>query len=251
MHSGIIGADVTAVGANYITSSWCIDATDDWNGRVISVLGDHSDGSTPQWNFRVIAYDKTTGKFTVDGTPIPGGGSGADDVQPGDVMVIRSQATTFSPMTIGDSGFINAASKSSNPPNGGLIVNAEVGNIVRIIAGTGRGQARRVLSNTATVLAVDVPWDTAPDGTSIFVVESPVWAYIAESSDIQNADPFSYVDLTLPVDNAKRLLMGVLATTVDVDGNESPEEEAPLREIFVFGDAGSVSSMATAQVAHA
>jgi hypothetical protein len=122
---------------------------------------------------------------------------------------------------------------------------------VRIIAGTGRGQARRILSNTATVLAVDVPWDTAPDGTSIFVVESPVWAYIGESSDIQNADPFSPVALTVPVDNAKRLLMGVLATTVDVDGSESPEEEAPFREIFVFGDAGSVSSMETAQVAYA
>jgi hypothetical protein len=138
-----------------------------------------------------------------------------------------------------------------NPPSGGLITGAEVGNIVRIIAGTGRGQARRIVSNDATTLTADVPWAATPDATSIFVVEAPGWAYVSESSDIQNANPFSLVDLTLPIENAARQVMGVLATTVDSEGNESPEEEAPFREIFVFGDGGTVIEVAEVQVAHA
>jgi hypothetical protein len=251
IHSGVIGTDVTAVSEDFITCAACADATDDWTGRIISVLGDQSDGSAPLWNFRVSSYDKTTGKFTVDRTPIPGGGTGADDVQVGDVLVIRSQATAYSATTIGDSGYINKVSKYANPPSGGLIAGADVGNIVRIIAGTGRGQARRIVSNDATTLTVDVPWSVSPDATSIFVVEAPSWTYVSESSDIQNANPFSLVDLTLPIENAERQVMGVLATTVDSDGNESPEDEAPIREIFVFGNVGTVVEVAEVRVAHA
>jgi hypothetical protein len=251
VHSGVIGTDVTHVDATSITCAACADATDDWTGRIISVLGDQSDGSAPLWNFRVTSYDKVTGKFTVDRTPIPGGGTGADDVQVGDVLVIRSQATAYSSTTIGDSGYINKVSKYANPPSGGLIIGADVGNIVRIIAGTGRGQARRIVSNDATTLTADVPWTVSPDAASIFVVEAPSWTYVSESSDIQNANPFSLVDLTLPIENADRQVMGVLATTVDSDGNESPEDEAPIREIFVFGNVGTVIEVADVRVAHA
>jgi hypothetical protein len=251
IHSGVIGTDVTAVGADFVTCAACADQDDDWTGRIVSVLGDRSDGSAPLWNFRVTAYDKNTGKFTVDRTPIPGGGAGADDVEVGDVLVIRSQATSYSSTTIGDSGYINKVSKDVNPPSGGLITGAEVGNIVRIIAGTGRGQARRIVGNDTTTLTVDVPWTITPDASSIFVVEAPSWTYSSESSDIQNANPFALVDLTLPFENAARQVMGVLATTVDQDGNESPEDEAPFREIFVFGDTGTVIEVAEVQVAHA
>jgi len=251
IHSGVIGTDITEVGEDFITCAGCADPDDDWTGRILSVLGDQSDGSAPLWNFRVTAYDKTSGKFTVDRTPIPGGGTGADDVEVGDVLVIRSQATVYSATTIGDAGYINKGSKQDNPPSGGLIAGIEVGNIVRIFAGTGRGQARRIVENDATTLTVDVPWTVPPDATSIFVVEAPSWTYTSESSDIQNANPFSIVDLTLPVENAAHQVMGVLATTVDQDGNESPESEAPFREIFVFGNVGAVIEVAEVQVAHA
>ncbi len=41
---------------------------------------------------------------------------------------------------------------------------------IRILTGTGRGQVRRVVSNTATALTVDSAWNVIPDGTSTYTV---------------------------------------------------------------------------------
>lgn len=42
---------------------------------------------------------------------------------------------------------------------------------VRIKSGTGAGQVRAIASNTATVLTVGTAWTTAPDATSVYVIE--------------------------------------------------------------------------------
>ena len=47
---------------------------------------------------------------------------------------------------------------------------AEVGNILRVIAGTGRGQLRKITGNTATQLSWDLP--LALDQTSVWIVEA-------------------------------------------------------------------------------
>lgn len=49
-------------------------------------------------------------------------------------------------------------------------VNGLVDYLVLIVAGTGQGQARTILSNTATVLTIGVNWTTNPDTTSRYVV---------------------------------------------------------------------------------
>jgi len=51
--------------------------------------------------------------------------------------------------------------------------NAYKGVRVRISAGTGEGQERIILSNTATALTVTAAWDTAPDATSEYEVFDP------------------------------------------------------------------------------
>lgn len=43
---------------------------------------------------------------------------------------------------------------------------------VRILHGTGRGQVRVISSNTATALTVQNAWDTNPDNTSIYAIQS-------------------------------------------------------------------------------
>ena len=48
--------------------------------------------------------------------------------------------------------------------------NAHAGRAAVITAGTGAGQSRRVLSNTATALTVDAVWATNPDATSTYAI---------------------------------------------------------------------------------
>lgn len=50
------------------------------------------------------------------------------------------------------------------------IVNDYQDNIVYINGGTGAGQCRRILSNTATILTVSPDWDTPPDATSTYYI---------------------------------------------------------------------------------
>jgi len=66
-------------------------------------------------------------------------------------------ADIFSSTTIGDSTLTEP-------------VNAHQNRIVILTAGTGRGQKRRILSNTATAFSLYHPWGTAPDASSRFRV---------------------------------------------------------------------------------
>jgi len=64
-------------------------------------------------------------------------------------------ANIFSADTIGNSALSEA-------------VDAHANRIAVITAGTGRGQKRRIRSNTATTFTLYHPWQTTPDGTSKF-----------------------------------------------------------------------------------
>ncbi len=231
-HAGVFGAPITAVAANKITASDLIDPTDNWNGRDVSVIADKSDGSAPIWNFNVTAYDQATGELTV--TPDPQ----AAGVEVGDVLIVRAAPSVATATTVTDPGFINREAPS------GLNVNEEEGRVVRIIAGLGRDQVRRIVSNTATQLTVDKPWDTIPDSTSRFIVEAAAWDYIGESTPTRNPLNSVSTELQIPVDNMLKQTMLVAGISVDVDGTEAPEDKSPLREIYLFGDVGNTDAFA-------
>ena len=55
-------------------------------------------------------------------------------------------------------------------PREGWSVDAYAGKNVEITSGTGAGQVRNVLSNTAEILTVDRAWTTNPDATSVYKV---------------------------------------------------------------------------------
>ena len=61
---------------------------------------------------------------------------------------------------------------------------------IKIHAGTGMGQVRRVTGNTATKITVATNWSTQPDGTSIYlVVNNSTWVQHNDvANDNQNAD---------------------------------------------------------------
>jgi hypothetical protein len=140
VHSGVIGYPIDAVGPGTLTVSALVDPADDWTGRVLSVISDASDGSAAIWNFTATAYDSATGTFTCTSDPEAAG------VEPGDPLIIRVQPDTHTALTLGDSKFQNKLYPAGMLPDG------EVGHLVRIIAGTGRGQVRRIAANTATTL---------------------------------------------------------------------------------------------------
>ena len=122
---------------------------------------------------------------------------------------------------------------------------------MRILAGTGRGQVRRVSSNTATVLTIDTPWDTTPDSSSRFIVEAPAWEYFAEGTPTSNSDPALEANIQAPVDNLLEQVILVQGVAVDTGGAESPDELSPVREIYLFGDTGTIGDVAEVQIAHA
>ena len=128
VHSGIIGAPVTAVNApNQIVSSWLIDNEHltSFNpvGRVLSIIG-RPESSAPFPNLTITAYDSATGTLTVSPQAIVAGHSELS-VQVDDVFVIRYKAdaeNSATPTQITDSGCQNV-----DYPDG-MAPGAEVGN---------------------------------------------------------------------------------------------------------------------------
>lgn len=64
-------------------------------------------------------------------------------------------------------------------------VNAHAGFRVSIASGTGAGQSRSILSNTADTLAVDADWTTTPDATSVYTVAANLHVVILDDTNSQ------------------------------------------------------------------
>ncbi|MGO9097938.1 MAG: hypothetical protein ACLP9Y_00280 [Mycobacterium sp.] len=234
IHSGIVGVNVDSVTATTIVCGELITSTSSFSpvGRIVSVIG-RPESSTPFVSFTITAYDKTTGTLTVSPFPMTAGHEELS-VQQNDTIVIRFKADAANTSTltqITDSGCQNMIYANGMTPG------AEVGNILRVIAGTGRGQLRKITGNTATQLSWDLPLTL--DTTSIWIVEAPAWDYVADSTTIENADPSHAVVLNVPTDNFIDQALVIAGFTVDSNGNESPDGDVPIREDWIYGAEGT------------
>jgi hypothetical protein len=79
------------------------------------------------------------------------------------------------------------------------------------------------------------------DDTSIWIVEAPAWAFTADSTSIDNANPLTPVSLSVPTANFIEQAMLIAGFTVDTNGNESPDGDQPFREDWIYGVVGSPS----------
>jgi len=87
------------------------------------------------------------------------------------------------------------------------------------------------------------------DETTVWIIEGPTWSFQADSTTIDNASPLTPVTLAIPTANFIRQPMLIGGFTVDVNGNESPDGDGPLREDWVYGAVGTNASPgATLQV---
>ncbi len=233
VHSGIVGVNVDAVTATTIQCNELVNPSTTFSpvGRIVSVIG-RPESSTPFVSFTITAYNKTTGTLTVTPSPTTAGHPELS-VQQNDTIVIRFKAdvaNTSNQTQITDSGCQNMIYADGMTPG------AEVGNVLRVIQGTGRGQLRKIIGNTATQLSWDLP--LLLDMSSVWIVEAPSWDYVADSTAIDNADPSHAVVLNVPTDNLINQPLVIAGFTVDSNGNECLDGDVPIREDWIYGAEG-------------
>lgn len=94
-------------------------------------------------------------------------------------LILAALGTDFSLVNIGKYGsaFITSTATAGSARTltdtvQTMTPNRYANHRIRITSGTGRGQSRRIVCNTATVFIVEKSWDITPDATSIY----EVWA---------------------------------------------------------------------------
>jgi len=247
VHGGIWGALLADVGTGWLQFTGLGDTTHQathWVGRVLSLVASpelalqDATHRIPIADFQVTGYGGSD-KVTVTPDPVAAG------ILKGSVFVMRLQPTDpgsgFSNTVIYDPELQNPLSNS----DAGLAVNAEIGNLALIIAGTGSGQpAQTIISNTLNTFTVSPGWDTAPDSTSIIVIlgaaadtvpgaQALLWDYSAASPQV-----------SVSVANEKGLTAFVELLAADLAGTTAAEELAPFREVYIWG-AGVTRMVAT------
>src|SRR6185437_5041886 len=105
----------------------------------------------------ILSHTATTFTLKTNWTTTPDGTSVFFVTGPGTMKIGPNGANVFSANTIGNTFFSET-------------VNADVDASIYIISGTGAGQNRAIISNTATVFTVSPSWTTIPDSTSTFIV---------------------------------------------------------------------------------
>lgn len=227
-HGGVWGAAATAVGTDTITVAGAGWTTNQWAGHVVSLYGSIAGGQQFPKNMTVAS--NTTDTLTLSQDP-----TGA--VLVGDAIVMRAKSASITANTIGDSLFVNSLSPS------GLTADAERGNLIYVIAGTGAGQPPVTIeSNTTTVLTINGKWTVTPDATSIWIITEPTWTYESGTA-IKVSDQPGYalvgIVATIPADNYNGKSIFVQVITSDANGLISPPTYAPFRELYIFGKSGS------------
>jgi hypothetical protein len=246
-HSGVIGAQVLTVSTNTIVSSDLDDSSltpFNATGRVLSIVG-RPNASTPFASFNIVGHVPTTGTLTLDRDP-------TGIVLPGDAFTIRFKSDNLNAQPAKVTQVNDNGCRNSLNAYGGIGVVAgvgvEIGNLIRIIGNTGRGQPpSTITANTATKLTFQPA--LTMDETTIWIIETPAWSFQADSTSIDNASPLTPVTLSIPTANFIMQPLVIAGFTVDVNGNESPDGDAPIREDWVYGAVGTNASPgATLQV---
>lgn len=229
VHGGVWGYAVSSIGTSgpihtpntvlfFNGAAW---STNQWQGYVIADYSIPPSGSGAIVRNWVVTSSDATSLTIAYGYP--------NYPNVVDAVVMRAAAGSISANTIGDANFVSTFSPA------GLTVNAEAGNLVMIIAGTGKGQPPiPIKSNTSTVVTLARNWYATPDSTSVWIVISPSWTFMQLSSPFHNDGTLGQIPIgSIPIPNFQGGSLLVEGVALDSDGNPSIERYAPFREIFV------------------
>jgi hypothetical protein len=240
-HAGTVGVLVTGVTApNQIQCDDFINATDNWVSQLLFVCSNVA-GDVPLWNFQITAFDAATGTMTV--TPDCVTGDPQTSVGVGDVLIVWAQATSADANSITNTLWNNSVTGNQFPGSAGMTPGAEKGLLVRILRGTGAGQWRNVTDNTTVAHQISPPWDVIPDTTSLYIVETPDWLDPSESSQLVTVDSNILVQLHTEVPNLPDEVVLVGGYLIDSSGNQTDDEFACYRMIYIFGQPPTVRTL--------
>lgn len=240
IHGGIIGSNVGTVTSSTVEIGGPPSGTftNVLSGYKMFLIGRQTFGNDlPFIEFNVTHGSGDGNILTVDRNP-----SILLDRQ--DVVVICAMANIATANTIGDVNLVSAYAPFGVSPDG--LSQPDIGQVVRIIYGTGRFQTRTITNVTASTggtnfdtYTVGKPWATIPDSTSVFIVEEQTWPDSAPTTQI-TAPAFTYgVVANIPVTNYRRETVLVQALVEDVGGNVSSERRSPFRMIYLDGSQGT------------
>ena len=216
IHGGVWGDTIASVAGNVLTfldGAW---GSNQWAGYILSL--DFRAGVDVIPGLSILVSSSTPNTLTM----------AAAGFLAGDVVVLRAQAAIITANSIGDPNFIN-----SNNDGTGFDVDAEVGNQVMIIAGTGAGQSpKSIASNTSTVLTINGTWDEMPDSTSVYIVIAQTVLYSYTTGT------FVGTGATLPIATVtalttQSLQLLIRVSTCDASGKSAPSRYQPFREVFI------------------
>ncbi len=72
----------------------------------------------------------------------------------------------------------------------------------------------------------------------VWIIEEPTWPYSCDTTSLDNGNPLAVTTINMPTGNFVDEALVIAGFTVDVNGNESPDGDAPIREDWVFGAEG-------------
>ena len=72
----------------------------------------------------------------------------------------------------------------------------------------------------------------------MWIIEEPTWPYSCDTTSLDNGNPLAVTTINMPTGNFVDEALVIAGFTVDVNGNESPDGDAPIREDWVFGAEG-------------
>lgn len=131
-------------------------------------------GATPQQLYRIAAAQAVAVEFTDSGaaeTLVPPPDANYDHAN----FYWRFELLPQTPVNIESATTVGNSQLQ-------MTANEFQGMIARISAGTGAGQERQILANTATTLTLAQSWTVTPDGTSEFVVVEAGWQFGSTAS---------------------------------------------------------------------
>lgn len=234
IHSGVFGAAITGVAAGHIEISGADWTTDQWENYDCSIIAKDGGADLPVLNFAISANTADT----LSVTPDPDGLG----VSPGDVLVMRSKAATVGWDVDGryltDPNWVNTFAPD------GMTADAEIGYLLRVLSGAGRGGLFRIRKNTNDTIWLEGDADQLDvlDSTSRYIVEEASWQVTQDSDQLNNSQIDGEFDLGVEVTNYQLQTLLVAAYCLDGGGNESFDSLTPAREIYVYGSGGSVSA---------
>ena len=216
-------------------------SNDALNGRIVSVLAKWAPAKIPFLNLLVTSCTGY-GNYNTLGFANCGTGGGKlnliTKLAIGDVIVVRSQATTVTSSSVTDSLWANPSFSLSGLDNA-----TETARLAWVIYGTDAGDVQQITSITASGTTINIAgtWQVKPDATSIIVIVDPQWEPLFTTQSYTAANP-SLVAVQIAEPKALNLassqwIFRVLPT--NIDGFYTDNQWVRLREVFVFGSQGT------------